>query len=55
LILKYKPALWIHGHTHSSVDTYVGGTRIVCNPRGYVYGNGQIENPNFDPTFTVEI
>ena len=28
--------LWIHGHTHEPCD-YVapGGTRVVCNPRGY--------------------
>jgi Icc-related predicted phosphoesterase len=29
------PALWLHGHTHSSHDYRVGGCRIVCNPRGY--------------------
>ena len=29
------PALWVHGHTHSSHDYRIGGCRIVCNPRGY--------------------
>lgn len=29
------PALWLHGHTHSSHDYRVGNCRIVCNPRGY--------------------
>ena len=29
------PALWVHGHTHSSHDYRVGRCRIVCNPRGY--------------------
>ncbi len=29
------PALWLHGHTHSSHDYRVGRCRIVCNPRGY--------------------
>lgn len=29
------PALWLHGHTHSSHDYVVGNCRIVCNPRGY--------------------
>lgn len=28
--------LWVHGHTHDPFDYGVGGTRIVCNPRGYV-------------------
>jgi Icc-related predicted phosphoesterase len=27
--------LWTHGHMHSCFDYTVGGTRIVCNPRGY--------------------
>ena len=26
----------IHGHTHNSFDYSVKGTRVVCNPRGYV-------------------
>lgn len=28
--------LWVHGHTHDCFDYNVGGTRVVCNPRGYV-------------------
>lgn len=27
--------LWTHGHTHEEFDYMIGGTRIVCNPRGY--------------------
>jgi hypothetical protein len=37
-ILAYEeiaPDLWIHGHTHDSIDTYMWKTRIVCNPAGY--------------------
>ncbi|HVS78210.1 MAG TPA: metallophosphoesterase [Steroidobacteraceae bacterium] len=45
-------ALWIHGHTHESCDYVEGGTRIVCNPRGY----GPFElNAAFDPILTVEV
>lgn len=29
------PLLWIHGHTHDTIDTVIGGTRVVCNPAGY--------------------
>lgn len=29
------PELWVHGHTHCSKDYFLGGTRVVCNPRGY--------------------
>lgn len=28
--------LWVHGHMHTAFDYYIGDTRIVCNPRGYV-------------------
>ena len=35
LICERKPALWICGHTHASIDTVLCNTRIVCNPRGY--------------------
>lgn len=28
--------LWCHGHMHDNFDYYIGDTRIVCNPRGYV-------------------
>ncbi len=28
--------LWIHGHMHDPFDYGLGGTRVVCNPRGYV-------------------
>jgi predicted phosphodiesterase len=27
--------LWIHGHTHNSVDYEIKGTRIISNQRGY--------------------
>lgn len=26
---------WIHGHIHQSKDYMIGGTRVLCNPRGY--------------------
>jgi hypothetical protein len=29
------PALWIHGHTHDTIETNIGRTRVVCNPAGY--------------------
>ncbi|PDT50157.1 phosphatase [Sinorhizobium fredii] len=35
LMLKFKPALWIHGHIHDPVDYLVGGTRVLSNPVGY--------------------
>ena len=59
------PALWIHGHTHNSFDYSVKGTRVVCNPRGYVLvkkepASGAIlavkaENAEFDPALTATV
>ncbi|MET1083453.1 MAG: metallophosphoesterase [Burkholderiales bacterium] len=46
--------LWIHGHTHDSFDYILHGTRVVCNPRGYVK-NGVNENSHFDPDLIVEV
>lgn len=34
-ILAKRPALWVHGHSHHSVDYMIGDTRIVGNPFGY--------------------
>ncbi len=46
--------LWIHGHTHDSFDYVASGTRVVCNPRGYVTAH-RAENAGFDPAKIVEI
>ena len=32
---EIAPNLWIHGHTHDTIDTTLWETRIVCNPAGY--------------------
>jgi len=51
-IANYKPKVWIHGHTHSTVDILVHDTNILCNPRGYhPYGF----NPDFNVGKVVEI
>jgi Icc-related predicted phosphoesterase len=50
VIERHRPALWVHGHTHVSLDYRVGPTRIVCNPHGY--GD---ENPEFDPGLVVQV
>jgi len=38
--------LWTHGHTHHPFDYMIGGTRIVCNPRGYDGYEATGWNPN---------
>lgn len=52
-----KIPLWIHGHTHTSVDYINNKTRVVCNPRGYstqFRGFINTENKKFNPTFMIE-
>lgn len=34
MILRHRPALWIHGHTHDDADYMIGDTRIVSRQRG---------------------
>ncbi|MDH3235886.1 MAG: metallophosphoesterase [Alphaproteobacteria bacterium] len=56
LIVAAGPALWIHGHTHTSFDYQVGQTRVVCNPRGYARKpDAHRENPDFARNFCVEV
>lgn len=35
LAYDHAPDLWIHGHTHDTIDTELWKTRIICNPAGY--------------------
>ncbi len=35
LAYDHAPVLWIHGHSHSKIDTVLWKTRILCNPTGY--------------------
>ena len=51
VIERYRPALWVHGHVHSSVNVMLGETRLLANPGGY---NAE-ENPDYDPTLCVEL
>ena len=52
LIAERQPALWVHGHAHTSSDYNVGRTRTVCNPFGY---SGRQENPTFRRDCVLEL
>ena len=52
LIERYSPALWIHGHHHSTSDYRVGATRVLCNPFGYY---GLETNVDWSPEQTVSL
>jgi len=51
-IMAKSPALWVHGHSHHSVDYPIGYTRVIGNPFGYAGGN---ENPDFDWAKIVDL
>lgn len=42
----HAPAIWVHGHTHDTIDTMLWETRIVCNPAGY-RGEWECEHNTF--------
>lgn len=50
-----KPALWVHGHTHSSASYKRYRTPVLANPRGYREEDGGFENSAFNPALVVEV
>jgi len=57
LIEAFRPALWVHGHSHHSMDYRIGETRILSNPKGYgpFEGKPRNEHPGFQPAMIVEV
>ena len=55
MMTKHEPEIWIHGHTHTSVDVMYEKTRILCNPKGYTSRNGVAENPGFNSNLIIEV
>ena len=51
-LMDGKIALWLHGHTHNEFDYIINGTRIMCNPMGYL---GVEQNKQFQPDMVVEV
>jgi predicted phosphodiesterase len=52
--LVKKAHMWFHGHTHTSLDYYIGDCRVICNPRGY-HINSKTENENFNSDLLISI
>ncbi len=48
-IIPREPDFWIHGHTHCDADYFIGPTRVLCKPHGYL---DERSDPNL--TFTFE-
>lgn len=54
LMERYRPDLWLYGHTHDSQDVIVeGGTRVVSNQRGYPHE--QEDSTGFDALKLIEL
>ncbi len=47
----FAPKVWVHGHFHKEVDRYLGTTRIVSSPSGYLRQseNIKIKEISFNP------
>lgn len=46
-----KANYWIHGHTHDTIDTMLGNTRVVANPAGYGRETNGSQYNNYDVRF----
>jgi Icc-related predicted phosphoesterase len=55
LIMDESPNLWIHGHTHDSMDYMIRDTRIICNPMGYPNENKNRTPGGYEPEKVFEI
>jgi predicted phosphodiesterase len=51
VVERSEARVWIHGHVHTSSDYVLGGTRVICNPRGYP----DEYNANFAPELTINV
>lgn len=54
LIADSRIDAWIYGHSHTNIDTVIGGTRIISNQMGYVFEDEHVVN-GFDPAKFIEI
>ena len=54
LIADSRIDAWIYGHSHTNIDTEIGGTRIISNQMGYVFEDEHLMN-GFDPAKFIEI
>jgi Icc-related predicted phosphoesterase len=51
-IVTLEPAIWIHGHTHISMNYIFHNTKVICNPFGYA---GYEENQQFKDLLIIEV
>lgn len=51
LAYDHAPDLWIHGHTHDTIDTRLWKCRIIANPAGYRSETKASQFNTFAPLF----
>ncbi len=51
LVKRSSAKLWIHGHTHQSIDYMIGNTRVLSNQRGYP----REKDTGFEPNLCINI
>jgi predicted phosphodiesterase len=49
-LMEPNVPLWIHGHTHDSMDYFHKGTHVIANPKGYYS-----ENKKFNGRLTIDL
>lgn len=54
LIADSRIVAWIYGHSHTNLDTVIGGTLIISNQMGYVFEDEHLMN-GFDPAKFIAI
>lgn len=54
LIADSRIDAWIYGHSHTNIDTEIGGTRIISNQMGYVFEDEHLMN-EFDSAKFIKI
>lgn len=54
LIADSRIDAWIYGHSHTNINTVIGGTRIISNQMGYVFEDEHLMN-GFDLAKFIEI
>lgn len=54
LICDNRIDAWIYGHSHTNIDSEIGGTKLLSNQMGYIFQNEHLEN-GFDSGKYIEI
>ena len=54
LIANSRIDAWIYGHSHTNIDTEIGGTRVISNQMGYIFANEHLMN-GFESGKFIEI